>query len=472
MATTMLSFLRPLLPDAFGRIVFPADIRGLLDHLATDLPVPPAPVSGPFSGDLKASANDSAGGFAQLSIDPLGPAIPFTLRLTGPATAPTGFQLDLTPASGLLKLPAACSPAAVQLDTATGKRRIVSAPAAGGVALTLNGTDPLAVRIEGSSGQSARQGIVSLDAAGQGMLTVGTEPLAFLLGGQGFGLHLPGGLTVDSSAALAPPPGTGGTGGSPPSATPAWQGIAIRGAELFLPEGTPLVGAGPIPVDLDLGMPVGLYGRSEAHAPADGSRPAFDATVVWDDPGATSLASALPTMIEIRTSWSLEKAPGLPGIGTIELLGGRPLRVTGRFTRRSGSSDFDFGLVVEAGGDQGLLTVKGQDTAGKVVVTAAALATAFMADAEKPTPQQSAYDGFGATLHMLLVAAAGLSAFLDDGTVTVHAVEVDSGFSPAGTKLSLRVDYSVDVLVKTIDLGFMSIGHRLSPPFPPQVDFR
>lgn len=470
MATSVLSFLKPLLRDAFARIVFPADIRGLLDHLATDLPVPSGPMSGPFSGELKATADDSAGGFAQLSITPLGPAVPFTLRLTGPTAAPTGFQLDLTPASGLLELPPACGPATVHLDTATGKRRIVAAPTAGRVALTLNGTDPLAVRIEGSAGQAARQGVVALDGAGQGLLTVGIAPAAFLLGGQGFGLHLPGGLTVDSSAALAPPPITGGASGSPPSATPAWQGIAIRGAELFLPATTPLVGSGPIPADLDLGMPTGLYGRTEASIPADGSRPAFDATVVWDDPGATSLASALPTMIEIRTSWSLDKAPGPSQVGTIELLGGRPLRVTGRFTRRSGTSDFDFGLVVEAGGDQGLLSVKGQNAAGKVVVTAAALATAFMSDAAKPAPQQTAYDGFGATLHMLLVAAAGLSAFLDDGTVTVHAVEVDSGFSPAGTKVSLRVDYSVDVLVRTINLGFMSIG--MNPKIPMRLRYR
>ncbi|MET7989005.1 hypothetical protein [Streptomyces sp. NPDC005281] len=470
MTVTMLDFLEPLLPDALARIVFPAAVRGLLDHLAPDPAVPNGPATGPFSGKLKATADDSAGGFAQLSIAPLGPAIPFTLRLTGPPAARTGFQLDLVPASGLLKLPAACAPATVQPDPATGGSRLVADPAGGSIALTLNGTDPLAVRIEGSAGQTARQGIVALDAAEQGLLTVGTTPAAFLLGGQGFGLHLPGGLTVDSSATLAPPPVPAGTGGSPPSAAPDWQGIAIRGAELFLPATTPLVGAGPVPVDLDLGTPVGLYGRTEAHIPADGSRPAFDATVVWDDPGATSLASALPAMIEIRVSWSPAETPGPPGVGTIEWLGGRPLRVTGRFTRRSGTSDFDFGLVVEADGEQGLLAVKGANPAGKVVVTAAAVAAAFMADADRPTPQQPLYDGFGATLHALLVAAAGLSAFLDDGTVTVHAVEVDSGFSPAGTKLSLRVDYSVDVLVRTIGLGFMSVG--MNPDVPMRLRYR
>lgn len=52
-----------------------------------------------------------------------------------------------------------------------------------------------------------------------------------------------------------------------------------------------------------------------------------------------------------------------------------------RFGRKPGSMDVELGLVVEAGGDQGLLPVKGNDTAGKVVVTASALATAFIADA-------------------------------------------------------------------------------------------
>ncbi|EIV92689.1 hypothetical protein [Frankia sp. QA3] len=463
MAVSMLGFLGQLLPDALDRIVLPVEIRRLLEHLSTDLSPPAGPAAVPLSGDVQAAGDDSAGGFAELTIDPLGPAIPFDLRLTGPAATPTGFQLDLKPADGLLKLPAACVPAAIQVD-ASGRRAIVAAPAGGRVALTLNGADPLAIRIEGSVERPARQGIVAVDAAARGVLTVGTAPAAFLLGGQGFGLHLPGGLTVDSSPTDAPAPVSGGVGGPARSAAPGWEGVAIRAAELFLPAQTPLVGSGPIPVEFDLGMPGGLYGRTEAHVPADGSRPAFDVTLVWDDPGATSLASALPATVEIRTTWNLDEAAGPPGVGTIELLGGRPLRVTGRFARRPGTSEFDFGLVVEAGGDQGLLCVRGQDPAGRVVVTAAALATAFIADAAPPTPQQSEYDGFGATLHMLLVAAAGLSAFLDDGTVVLHAVEVDAGLGSAGTRVALRVDYSVDVVVRPIDLGFMSIGMKPSVP--------
>ena len=116
MAVLILDVLGPRLPGTIDKIIFPAELRGLLDHLATDDPMPNAPVATPIKGSVKASANDTAGGFANLDIDPLGPAIPFTLRLTGPAATPTGFQFDLEPASGLLKLPAACAPASVQVD--------------------------------------------------------------------------------------------------------------------------------------------------------------------------------------------------------------------------------------------------------------------------------------------------------------------------------------------------------------------
>ncbi|MDR6413319.1 hypothetical protein [Pseudarthrobacter sulfonivorans] len=467
MANTIFDVVKTLLPGAADRIIFPQEIRLLLEHLSTDAPLPASPGHPPMEGEVKASANDSAGGFARLDIAPLGPAIPFHLRLTGPAEAPTGFQFDLEPASGLLKLPAACRPGKVQVDAA-GKRTLVEDPTAVRVAVTLNGADPLAIRIEGQAGSSARQGIVALDTAQSGMMGAGINPPAFLVGGQGFGIHLPGGLTVDSSAALAPPPVEHGDGRPLPSEAAPWQGVALRKAELFLPASTPLIGAGPIPVEVDLGLPRGLYGHSEVKIPAEGSRPAFDVDITWDDPGATSLASALPTAIEIRTMWNLDQTAGPPGVGTVALLGGRPLKVTGRFTRVPGTTDLEFGLIVEAGGDQGLLTVEGDSTGGKVIVTAAALATAFIADAEEPT--QPGYDGFGATLHALLVAAAGLSAFLDDGSVTLHAVEIDAGLAAAGTRLTLRVDYSVDVLVRPIGLGFMSIG--MKPNIPMRLRYR
>ena len=461
MAITLFEILKSLLPDSLEQIFFPKDIHDLLTHLSTDT-WPPAAGTTP---EVKGTANDSVG-FAHLDVAPMGPAIPFELRATGPAAAPDGFQLDLKPVNGLLRLPDACAPAAIQVGP-DGQRTLVAA-GTGHVSVTLNGADPLAMRIEGSVGSQARKSLVALDAEDRGVMTVGIDPPAFMLGTQGFGIHLPGGLTLDSSSSNAPEPVEHGGGRRPISESPAWQGIAIRKAELFLPANTPLIGAGPIPIEFDVGMPNGLYGHTEVHIPEEGKRPAFDVTVTWDDPGATSLASALPSAIEIRTLWNLSQTDGGAGVGTIDLLGGRPLRVTGRFARTPGTGDMEFGLVVEAGGDEGLLTVQGTSTVGKVVVTATALATAFIADAE--APNQPEYDGFGATLHALLVAASGLSAFVENGSMTVHGVEIDAGLAAAGTKLTLRVDYSVDVLVTTIDLGFMSIG--MKPQVPMRLRYR
>ncbi|MEV6012574.1 hypothetical protein AB0M29_38000 [Streptomyces sp. NPDC051976] len=47
---------------------------------------------------------------------------------------------------------------------------------------------------------------------------------------------------------------------------------------------------------------------------------------------------------------------------------------------------------------------------------------------------------------------------------------MDAGLGSAGTKLVLRVDYSVDVKVKTVDLGFMSIG--MNPEVPMRLRYR
>ena len=78
--------------------------------------------------------------------------------------------------------------------------------------------------------------------------------------------------------------------------------FAVRKAELFLPETMPLSGLGPSRPSLDFGMPTGLFGYTEAHIPAEGSRPKFEVSLTWEDPSAMSLASTLPTSIEIRTT--------------------------------------------------------------------------------------------------------------------------------------------------------------------------
>ncbi|MFD9719106.1 hypothetical protein [Streptomyces sp. NPDC059076] len=46
-------------------------------------PLPAGPGDGTFSGQLKATDHHSVGGFAQLSIDPAGPAVPFSRWFLG-----------------------------------------------------------------------------------------------------------------------------------------------------------------------------------------------------------------------------------------------------------------------------------------------------------------------------------------------------------------------------------------------------
>lgn len=469
MSTPLLESLRTLVGVAFDQIILPPQIHSLLTHIATAAPIAPGPP--PLRGEANPFADDSAGGVAQLNIDNLGPT--FSFELTTMPAAPgqaAGFRLDLVPTvldnAHLFTLPGV-SPAVV----ADPDHPVLGDSAAIRVSLRVNAGDPLAVRIEGDTEHPVQMGIVALDAVGSGVVTLTTEPNAMHLGAGGFGLWLQQGVTLDTSSTASPPPPAGDPG---PAAIPAWQGLSIRGAHLFLPQQTPLIGAGPIPVDLDLGIPAGLYGRTSVQVAETDSHPAFDATVIWDDPGATSLASALPAMVEVITSWHPHNI-AIPGagapVGTVTIAGGDPLRVTGRFTRVPGTDTMQVAVIVEAGGEQGLLHVRGSDTPTKVVVTAAALATAFIADANPPNPAtQPKYDGFGATLHALLVAAAGLSAFLEDGSVTVHGVEIDAGFADPATTLVLRVDYSVDVRIAPIGFGFLSVG--MKPQVPMRLRYR
>lgn len=467
MSTTLLESLHSLLGDVFDEIVIPTEIHSLLTHIATPALIEAGPPQ-PLRGEANPFASDNAGGVAQLNIDNLGPKFAFELTTHGAAAGKAaGFRLDLQPTmldnAHLFTLPGVV-PAVVN-DPA---HPALANSAATRVSLRINDGDPLAVRIEGDTDHPARMGLVALDAAGSGVVTIKTEPNAMRMGTGGFGLWLAHGVTLDTSSTAAGPAPADDPG---PAAVPGWQGLSIRGAQLFLPEQTPLIGAGPIPVDLDLGIPSGLYGRTTVHVAETDSRPAFDATVVWDDPGATSLASALPAMVEVVTSWQPHQTEVPGGVGSVTVTGGNPLRVTGRFTRVPGTAAMQIAVIVEAGGEQGLLQVRGADTASKVVVTAAALATAFVADADPPNPAtQPKYDGFGSTLHALLVAAAGLSAFLEDGSATVHGVEIDAGFGDAATTLVLRVDYSVDVQIAPIGFGFLSVG--MKPAVPMRLRYR
>ena len=95
------------------------------------------------------------------------------------------------------------------------------------------------------------------------------------------------------------------------------------------------------------------------------------------------------------------------------------------------------------------------------MTTAAALATAIVADKD---PEGA--DTGGVVLHALLAAAVGLSSCLKDkGKLTIHKVEYRAGHGlPVGDQVKLLIDYSVDVVVRPINVGVLSVQMQDAQP--------
>lgn len=158
------------------------------------------------------------------------------------------------------------------------------------------------IRIEGVPGSTAVMRIVPSAGQPDGVVQVTVEPAHVLLPGGAFGLHLAGGIVLDDSATAAPPPAV-----APHAAdAPAWRGLSIRGAELFLPRGVPYVGGTVVPVDLELGAPAGIDARTEVDMPAADGRPRVRGVIEWRDPGALSLADCVPTLVDLGAEFDLD----------------------------------------------------------------------------------------------------------------------------------------------------------------------
>jgi hypothetical protein len=430
-----------------GRVIIPPGLAELLDSLNIVSESPP---------QVQAGADQTLLGFASLNLEPFGPKADYTLETTDAGS----FQIDLTYLDAF-KLPAILVPATVmEVAGPDGVQKHLKPLPQPGARVQLKNV--LTLRIQGESGGTAGQRIVFPGAA-DALVPLQCDPPAFLWGSTGFGLHLPDGLVVDDSASQAPdPPQHAAVPFA--SQSPAWRGISIRNAELYLPASTPLIGKTPIPVDLELGSPAGMDARTEVVIPAEGKRPAITATVEWHDPTATTLAVP-PTMVELVARWQIEGGQTSFDNSPVRLAGGNPLIVRARYTRDVRDSQIKFNLAVEGGGEDGLVSVTAEpgDTVPKIFVTATALATAIIADAGVDDDQDR--DASGTTLHLLLVAAKALSSrFTEKGRVVVHGVELEGNVAQAGALLRLRLDYSVDVVVKEFELGAVRISMNSDVP--------
>jgi hypothetical protein len=388
-------------------------------------------------------------GLLHLDLAPGGPAVPYRL-----VTAGGGFTLDLL-LSRIDPLPVALTDPTGFLRPATRHADATGVwlePAAGAVGVQAE----LALRIAGTPARPAEARLLPLTGPepAEGVLDMRLTTPYVLFGDTGFGLGLPNGLVLDDSA-IAP--------ADAPSVDPAWRGTTLRGAELYVPRGIPLVGGTVATFDVALPRAGGI--DAVATVPGD----PMQVVLEWHDPAATGLTDLLPTVVQVIVDLPVRGRTVDGGQGPFTLGGADPLRLRGRFARdlRTSPPVMSFDLAVDGvgGGSDGLVTVTGSSTPGKVAVTAAALATALVAESRlQPEPPPSG-DETGPWLAALLTAATAATAFFDDtGTLVVEAVRLHGTTSPAEPTLRLEVDYVVDVTVQPVNAGPFAIWMDGSQP--------
>lgn len=432
-----------------NRVLIPPDIDTVLRSV--DLPGAPGSLTGRIVGN-----------------PPLPGFLSFTMATNHPVVVAMGgiatdwrVDIALVGAGLLFYLPT--TPPLVPAEprssgTGAGRQEWLE-PAAG--RLRVDGE--LVVRVAGTAGSSARMRLLPKGLAENELITVRLNPPAMLFGTTGVGMSFTDGvILIDDNPAL-----------SPAGLAPAWRGLSIPELKLYVPRGVPLAGGTTITASLSLTSPAGMDATATVRLPAADGRPELTVTVEWRDPAATRLGDLLPTLIEIVAQLPVDDAMTIPDVGDLTV-GGDPMRIRVRYARDPRQSPVVVGFTaeLEADGTEGLLSVRATPASGpapKAVVTAAALATAIMADAPKPPPRPGD-DGSGALVHGLLVAALGLSAALtQQGRVVVHGVTI--GYTTAASA-DFTVDYSADIVVKPLTVGGANgFGVSMDPDRPMRVRF-
>jgi hypothetical protein len=447
------------------RIALPSVVDALLTALQPGVPVGSgADVRGTASLGLAATPL----GFLSLDLKPPGPAMPFHLVADDAAGT---FRLWLTLSDA--------APAKKLFGFATGLTGTVLAPAtvaigdghewleASGGEVVLTGV-AVAILVEGMAGAEATMRLVPTDGQPGGLVTLGLDPPAVLLGSSGFGLELPDGVTIDESATEVAPGQTviAGHVRQIDADIPSWRGLVARRARFFVPRGVPLLGGHAVDAYVEVGSAPG-QGINVALAtrwePQDGGT-GMDVLIECREPGALGLQDFVPTLVEAAMTLPLEEsAPQVSG-QALSVLAGKPVVARLRFARSTAKPTTRMTLGVESQGPNGVLTVRAPDggVPARAVISAGALATALVADKQPPGA-----DVTGVGLHALLVVALGLSSFLkDQGRLTLNGVELASeGHGvPVGGAVKLTLDYSVDVIVKPISVGALSVSMRDEQP--------
>lgn len=442
----MTSLFEAIAPARHG-VAIPPPVETLLSALQDT----PGPVlgDGTHTGKAQGGVKTKLFGFLTVDLAPFGPEVPYRWK----ALPGAGFQLDLLlqHLPGVDKVLTFVDPGSVLFAA---KRETEPDPEGGTPREWLTKTgDPvdmhadLCLRVRGTPTVPAAITWLKFEL-GQDpqddVFVLQPTPTQILFGGSGFGIELPAGIIVDDST----------TASAPGSPSAAWTGVAIPNAKLYIPRDIPLIGGHAVDFDLALAASGGLHASATATIAAAGHRPEITVQMEWQDPAASTLADLLPTAIEATAEFPIagrhEPAPG----GSFTLAGGDPLTVRVRCSRAlQPEASVTFEVAVDAAGPDGLVKAAGTSAVGKVVVTAAALATALIADSSLSSPSPGG-DATGIWLHELLTAAAGASVFLDPGgTVVIDRAAVALSTAGSGQAVRLSIDYLVDVLVHTFDVG-------------------
>jgi hypothetical protein len=437
------------------------------------------------SGTVNLGVKERGLGAFDLNLKPPGADRKYVLTFDGPSGARTGFRLAVSLSEGLPQplfkwvqgLPGHALKAASK-HTSADAEWLEEVPntevqlAGANVVLVLKGTSGGAIGVSLSPNMEPPDDVVVL----------GLQPTSVLLGGTGFGLDIEHGIAFDDSASHKPPGTTriDGVVVATPADTDAWRGIAVRAAKFYLPEGVPFLGGHAVEAHLEIGKAPtpGIDLIVQAKVPPKNGRPGIDVRIECRDPAATGLGSFVPTLVEAVMTLALDgRQEGFSG-QTITFAAGKPVRVRARYARppvaAGAAPKGELTLAVESQGPDGLLAISSDtgELGAKIAVTAAALATALIADGKVGKSTGPDGDASGVVLHAVLTAAVGLSSFLHSGNVVLHGAEIMTvgGLIPVGKSMRLKIDYSVAATVSGIDVGVLSV--QMQPDQPLRVRVR
>ncbi|MGM9480621.1 hypothetical protein ACS5PN_05440 [Roseateles sp. NT4] len=405
----------------------------------------------------------------------------YFLSFDGPDGARTGFRLAVSLEDG------APRPLFNLARSLASHGLVAAALAADGQTLTkAEGNPPVQITgaglflvLQGQQGGSVALSLSPNREAPDDVVVLQVQPPTVLLGGTGFGFEFTHGIVLDFADEAGPAEGVvvDGAALATPADTPGWHGIAVNRARFFLPKGVPFLGGHAVDAWLQLGLPPtpGIDLIMQATVPADGDRPAISVRIECRDATAKGLDGFVPTLVEAVMELPLQGRNENFG-KALTFAAGVPVLARLRYARKPGAAGdapaSEMSLALESQGPDGLLKI--DSTPGglgaKIAVTAATLATALIAHGAEQTKAPDG-DGTGVVLQTLLVAATGLSSFLEHGELVLHSAELVStgAIVPAGKTVRLKLDYSVAATVTGIDVGVLSVQMHPNQPLRVRV---